>query len=117
MVVLPLPDGWASWGQMTLLQAMALGKPVVVTDVRPVRDYIAEGCVTVPPNDVHGLVEAASALWLDNSLRSRVGHAASQVVTEKFNERIMARRFEGIVLSALGSRTAPAGGQFADKHQ
>jgi len=109
VVLLPLPDGWASWGQMTLLQAMALGKPVVVTDVRPVRDYIAEGCVTVPPNDVRGLMDAASALWLDGTLRSGVGRAAKQVVTERFDERIMAQRFEAVVLRALDSGTVQPG--------
>ena len=34
MVILPLPDGYASWGQTTLLEAMGLSKPVIVSDVR-----------------------------------------------------------------------------------
>jgi len=103
VVLLPLPDGWASWGQMTLLQAMALGKPVVVTNVRPVRDYVAKGCVTVPTGDAGVLLEAASSLWEDAALRATWGEAARRAVTEKFDERIMARRFEEIIVAALKS--------------
>jgi glycosyltransferase involved in cell wall biosynthesis len=102
LVVLPLPDGWASWGQMTLLQAMALGKPVVVTDVRPVRDYISQGCVTVRSDDYDAMLREAGRLWLDADLRRTLGRVARQAATERFDEALMANRLEAILVESLG---------------
>jgi len=102
VVVLPVPDGWASWGQMTLLQAMALGKPVVVTQTKPVRDYLSdEWCVPVPPEDPAALAQGVQSLWNDPCSRDRLGKAARQAVTERFSERQMARRFEDLLLRVL----------------
>jgi glycosyltransferase involved in cell wall biosynthesis len=102
VVLLPLPDGWASWGQMTLLQAMALGKSVVVSNVRPVRDYVAEGCLTVPGADHRAMARAAVRLRHDHAGRVRLGEQARSAVEHSFNEVTMARRFESIIAAILG---------------
>lgn len=51
-MVLPLQNGVRSAGQQTFLNAMVLGKPVIVTDAVGVRDYIEDGVtgVIVPPD-------------------------------------------------------------------
>lgn len=41
-VIIPLKDKNASSGQLVMLQAMMLGKPVIVTENNTVRDYIIE---------------------------------------------------------------------------
>lgn len=102
VVLLPLPEGWSSWGQMTLLQAMGLGRPVVVTDVLPVRDYVARGCLTVPAGDMDALVGAALDLWDDADRRRALGADARRAVEEEFDERLMARRFEQTIAGLLG---------------
>lgn len=50
-LVLPLQAATRSTGQQTYLNAMALGKPVIVTDAPGVRDHIEDGVtgVVVPP--------------------------------------------------------------------
>lgn len=65
VVVVPLEDNrWRSSGQQTYLNAMALGKPVVVTDVMGVRDYVEhrETAVVVPPADPQAMGEAVRYL-------------------------------------------------------
>lgn len=101
VVVLPITDGNASWGQMTLLQAMALGKPVVVTDVGPVRDYLGEHCRVVPDGDPAALRQAVRSLWDDAAERQRLSALARQAVVERFGEATMARAIERLIRSAV----------------
>lgn len=51
MVVVPLRQAERSAGQQTYLNAMAVGKPVVVTDAAGVRDHVRDGVtgLVVPP--------------------------------------------------------------------
>ncbi len=61
VVVVPLRVSQdRSAGQLTYLNAMALGKPVVVTDAPGVRDYIRDGetGLIVPPGDAAALRSA-----------------------------------------------------------
>jgi glycosyltransferase involved in cell wall biosynthesis len=63
-----------SAGEQTYLNAMALGKPVIVVDTMGVREYVSDGetGLVVPPRDPAALVEALT--WvLDPSNRAAVG--------------------------------------------
>jgi hypothetical protein len=70
VVAIPLQPGTArSGGEQTYLNAMALGKPVVVTDSPGVRDYVEDGVTgrIVPASDPAALREAiAWALAQEN---------------------------------------------------
>jgi hypothetical protein len=60
-VVVPLADrDDRTAGQQTYLNAMALGKPTIVTDSPGVREYVEDGRtgVVVPPGDPEALVKA-----------------------------------------------------------
>ena len=41
-VVIPLKDTGISSGQRVILQAMALGKPIICTDADGIRDYVRD---------------------------------------------------------------------------
>lgn len=60
VVVVPLVTTVRSTGQQTYLNAMALGKPTIVTDAPGVRDHIEDGVtgVVVPPRDPAALRNA-----------------------------------------------------------
>lgn len=61
LVVVPLADREdRTAGQQTYLNAMALGKPVIVTDSPGVREYVEDGRtgIVVPPNDPAALARA-----------------------------------------------------------
>jgi hypothetical protein len=74
VVVVPIRGGIdRSAGQQTYLNAMALGKPVIVTDTPGVRDYIddRETGLIVPPRDAEAL--AGAIRWvLDPASRAEV---------------------------------------------
>ena len=60
-IVVPLKHVDFSSGQTVLLETLALGRPVVVTDVLPVRDYVSPEVATlVPPGDVTSRCEQHS---------------------------------------------------------
>ncbi|MGX1120516.1 glycosyltransferase involved in cell wall biosynthesis [Streptomyces ambofaciens] len=73
LVVLP-----SRWEGMALapLEAMACGRPVVVTDVDGAREALPQALVPhclVPPGDPAALADAATALLLDAPLRASLG--------------------------------------------
>jgi glycosyltransferase involved in cell wall biosynthesis len=79
IVVLPLAVADISAGQMVMIQAKALGRPVVATDTPTLRDYAEPDvdAVLVPRGDVAALRAAIVALLADPDRRDALGHAAS----------------------------------------
>ena len=73
---------------------MACGLPTVITDVGAVRDYVDETCALLcPPGSVDAMVEAATQLLSDATLRERLGTAARKraesFAWEKVGERLL----------------------------
>jgi glycosyltransferase involved in cell wall biosynthesis len=67
---------------MTLLEAMALGRPVIACDCdHGPRDIVTQGVdgVLVPPEDVDALAEAIDGLLRDEDRRARLGRHAVEV--------------------------------------
>ncbi len=90
---------------VALLEAMALGRPVVATQVGGVPSLVAEGRhgFLVPPGDPTALAEGVSALLGDPSLRRRMGEASRQHVEDHFSIRRMVRETEQIYDELLDS--------------
>jgi glycosyltransferase involved in cell wall biosynthesis len=87
VVVIPLePRQDRGSGQTTYLNAMALGKAVIVTDVAGVRDYIRDGetGLIVPPEDPPALADALRRLLDDPGYASRLGASARRDAIERF---------------------------------
>lgn len=94
--VLPLKWFNYSYGQMTLMQQMALGKAVIVSEVPSVKDYAkhkVDACF-YPPEDADALAEQMKLLLEDSELRKQIGQEAAKTIREKMNERIMAQEIE-----------------------
>ena len=85
-VVLPLGVGDISAGQMVLLQAMELGKAVVMTRTATTVDYVTEGqdALLVEAGDANGLRSAVEKLLAEPALRERLGQSAKQTFARKF---------------------------------
>lgn len=94
VVVVPLLAGTErSAGQQTYLNAMAQGKPVVVTDAPGVRDYIRDGETgLIVPNDPDALSAAINGLLADPERAERLGRAARADVEAKFTLRAYVSR-------------------------
>ncbi len=85
VVVVPLQDRRISTGQIVILHAMALGKPVIVTRTSGSVDYIDDGenGLLVPPSDPEALRRAIDRVMSDAGLRQRLGEAARKTVLKK----------------------------------
>ena len=90
--VVPLEAGTLrSAGQQTFLNAMALGTPVIVTDVEGGSDYIRNWYdgVLVEPGDPSGLRAALVRLLEDPELAAAISANAVQVALRYDTERIL----------------------------
>ncbi len=72
-----------------VMEACAMGKPVVATDVRGTREIIENGVtgILVPPKDPAALAEAIQKVLLDGELASAMGKAARAKAEQMMDER------------------------------
>jgi glycosyltransferase involved in cell wall biosynthesis len=96
VVVVPLLPAERSTGQVVLFEAMAMGKPVVVTRVTGTEDYIRHGVngLLIEPGDAHALADAVNQVLRDPQLATRLGQAALSdclgvLSTEAFVDRLL----------------------------
>lgn len=103
-VVVPLPEYLYSYGQMSFLQSMALGKALIVTETTSSVDYVrsAPGVERVLPYDVDGMMEALKRLMACDfsDLRKR-GEANRKFVVSHFSERQMAEKIFDFISSFM----------------
>lgn len=80
LVVLPLAVDDISAGQMVLIQAKALERPIIVTDTTTIRDYVTDGAdaMLVPRGDAEGMRAMIAGLAGDAGLRKRLGQKAAE---------------------------------------
>ncbi|MGW2639291.1 glycosyltransferase family 4 protein [Streptomyces sp. NPDC001348] len=115
LVVLP-----SRWEGMALapLEAMACGRPVVVTDVDGARESLpaslADRCL-VPPDNPAVLAESVTELLLDPPLRASLGDRARRHVLATHDVRHTARAVAAVYRDLLGTppattRTGPPRG-------
>jgi glycosyltransferase involved in cell wall biosynthesis len=81
-VIVPLEAEHRSSGQVVVLEAMALGKPVIASDVVGVQDYISHGVdgLLVPPSDPGALRSSIQSLIADDALGLGLARSAMQRV-------------------------------------
>jgi glycosyltransferase involved in cell wall biosynthesis len=109
IVVIPLHVHAYSSGQVALLEAMALGKPVICTKVLGTEDYVLHGSngLMVPPGNEAELASAIQSLLSDTDLERCIAAEALQTV---FREHT----FETYVSRVLGIATELAAGHPTD---
>jgi len=93
LVVVPLHECPYAAGSTGLLEAMAMGRPVVVTRTQGLEDYLADSNThrAVPPADAPALADAIRALWNDAAARAAMARAARAAVEAEMDvERYVA---------------------------
>jgi len=82
MVVVPLRPMVTASGIGTLLEAMAMGRPVIVSDSPGILDHVEPDrtALVVPCGDADALRSAMQRLAADQALRDRLGQAARAYV-------------------------------------
>lgn len=97
--ILPLESFNYSFGQMTLLQQMAMGKCVITANVPSVRDYVIDRSTALfyEPVNPADLATKIKEVLVDAELRENIGKNADKWVHESCNERVMASEIERVL--------------------
>ncbi|HTV74691.1 MAG TPA: glycosyltransferase family 4 protein [Candidatus Acidoferrales bacterium] len=96
-----LPSFGEPYGQ-SVLEAMACGKPVVVTNTGGIRYLVPEGGgYKVPPGDAPALAEALVTILSSASLRAEMGAINRRVVEEQHRWERVGDRLEEVYSSVL----------------
>jgi glycosyltransferase involved in cell wall biosynthesis len=83
---------------LSILEAMALSRPVVASAVGGIPEMIEDGRsgLLVPPHDRDALARAVSRLLLDHPYADTLGRAGRELVHERFCVELMVRAVESI---------------------
>lgn len=101
--VLPLKSFNYSFGQMTLLQQMAMGKAVIAADVPSLQDYMKDGetALCYPPEDAAALADRIRTLLEQPGRRNEIGRRAAEEIRRRLNEKEMAAGIENFINQIL----------------
>ena len=112
-VVVPVhPDGYPYGsdcsGQTVLLDAMATGRPVVISERAWLEDYVRDGetALIVPPRDPNALRAALAGLLDDQQRAVAIGASGRQAVEDGLTSRHFAAGLASVFRTAAG-RTEP----------
>lgn len=102
-VVIPLPVFNYSYGQMSFLQSMSLGKTVIVTKTPSSIDYLADGkgSYFVEPFDARDLREKIVFLLDNRHMLQESNRLAREHVLSHFSERLMAEEVLQYIASSF----------------
>jgi glycosyltransferase involved in cell wall biosynthesis len=86
--VVALPSNYREGVPRTLIEAAAVGRPLVASDIPGCRDIVKDGIngFLVPPKDAVQLAAAIEELLENPGLRRRMGQAGREMVMEKYSD-------------------------------
>jgi glycosyltransferase involved in cell wall biosynthesis len=95
-------------GQVTIVEAMRMGRAVIATRCNGVEDYIIDGetGLIIEPHSVTALMEAIEKLWNDEALRNRLGKAAQQYAAAHFSDEAAGQALGRILDSVADTQLA-----------
>ena len=95
IVVIPLSETLNVSGVGSVLEAMAMGKALVISDNPPIRDYLEPGKTAdvVPVGDAITLRKAVKALLSDHERMGEMGRLARERVVRLYGNEALAHRF------------------------
>ena len=108
LIAIPSRDVPGAWGQIPakLFDAMAMAKPVVVTDINDMAHVLGEGGRVVPPGDPAALRAALQDLARDPARARALGLAGRERLVERFSYAAGRRVLREAVGAAWGERRA-----------
>lgn len=98
IVVVPIYPSEAASGVTSLLEGMAMKKPIVCTESPGLIDYInTDGVITVKPFDEESMANFIADLLKDENMRKYMGKRNFYHVNEKYTTEIMAKNLAYII--------------------
>ncbi|HTL48503.1 MAG TPA: glycosyltransferase [Verrucomicrobiae bacterium] len=106
MDIFAFPATWREGFGLSIVEAMACAKPVIVTNIWALNSLIEDRKtgILVEPKRVDVLAGAIEMLFHDNDLRKAIGEAARRIVIENFNIPRMAREISDVYNEVLTER-------------
>jgi glycosyltransferase involved in cell wall biosynthesis len=101
LVVIPLSETLNVSGVGSILESMAMGKPLVISDNPPIRDYLEPGRTAdvVPVGDAVKLRQAVLTIIADPERMKTMGRLARIRAVDLYGSEAYAQRFAGALLS------------------
>jgi glycosyltransferase involved in cell wall biosynthesis len=101
IVIVPMVDTELPAGPSVLVDAMALGRPVIASDTRGTRDYVTDGLTgwLVPPHNADALARQIAVVLSDPADRARVGEQARRIAMTEYS----AAQFANTIAEVLNS--------------
>lgn len=97
-VAIPLKDATISSGQLVILQAMSLGKPVICSDVSGIRDYVQNGSAVMIPNDIDEWRNALHRIFSDDGFAINLASSAQTLFKSRFTEIALFERIARAIM-------------------
>ena len=103
IVVIPLSETLNVSGVGSVLESMAMGKALVISDNPPIRDYLEPGKTAdvVPVGDALRLREAVKALLADSGRMVMMGRMARERVARLYSNEALACRFANVLRALM----------------
>ena len=102
LVVLPsivAPDGQMEGIPVALMEALAMGRPVVSTRIAGIPELVQDGGILVPPGDARALAHAMRALLEDRRRAAEMGARGRAFVEREFALSACVARLKGRLLA------------------
>jgi len=96
-VLIPLKDLNISSGQLVFIQAMQMGKPIIITESNPTRSYLTEENAFILRNDVKSWRDALHILDTDNARYDIMSKANRQRAEKEFSEKGLGEKIGEII--------------------
>jgi glycosyltransferase involved in cell wall biosynthesis len=111
MDIFVMPSLWEG-GPITVLEAAAMGRPVVSTDVGMVSEVIQHGIsgLIVPPGDTEALAAAVRSIASDPERAQQMGRRARDTILADFGEDVMVDRMAAIYADLVQPKTQASQG-------
>lgn len=103
MNVFAFPATWREGFGLSIVEAMACGKPVIVTNIWALNSLIQDRVngLMVEPRKVEPLAEAIKILLSDENYRRKIAAAGRKMVEESFSVQRMAQEIKSVYESVL----------------
>ncbi|MBM0743678.1 glycosyltransferase [Phormidium sp. CLA17] len=86
-------------GQVTIVEAMRMGRVVIASRCNGAEDYIIHGetGLLVEPGSTQALVRAIEMLWDDPQLRNKIGHNAKNYAAQHFSDEAAGAALQSVL--------------------
>jgi len=89
---------------ISILEAMALGKPVISTDIAGIPEMLGEGGYSIRQNDVNALVEMIHFILTRSEKQGNLGELKKKSIVNSPTWSIVTTKFHAIIENLVGSK-------------